>query len=213
LMICDKMADVKFWIEDPCILFTDLVLLPTTNLSRQQKLNALSRLVIIISIVLYMMDYRGWSTFALVSLMILALLNYSNAVKQENFTIIPTNIDGDFYTTVPAPIFAEEHRLPPPSYDHFQNMDLIDDRFEEPMRPQSYPYGQYLTTTNLLPKDEYAVRMNATGGARSAREYVNSTFTKHDLAFRENLMGGYHRQMNKRFRQNHQDTWSPYHSY
>jgi hypothetical protein len=29
----------KFWIEDPCILFTDLAFFPTTEMTREQKLN------------------------------------------------------------------------------------------------------------------------------------------------------------------------------
>ena len=70
-----------------------------------------------------------------------------------------------------------------------------------------------MTRTNLLPSDEYATHHNPTGGARSAREYINSTFTKHDLAFRENMMRTYHKKLNRRFRHNNNDTWSPFHGY
>jgi len=214
------MANVKFWIEDPCILFTDLVFFPTVDMTQEQKLNALTRLALVISIVMYMMEYKQWLNFLLIAVLLLIIVQYSTKTKQsketilkENFSIVPTYIGDDFHTTVVAPTFAEEHRVPPPAYDQYTNVDFSPTMFQEPMRPQSYPYGQYLTRTNLLPSDEYATHMNSTGGARSAREYVNSTFTKHDLAFRENMMRTHKKSLNRRFRSNTNDTWSPYHSY
>ncbi len=55
--------------------------------------------------------------------------------------------------------------------------------------------------------------MNPTGGARNAREYYNSTFLKNDLAFRENMTRIYKKKLDRRFRHNTQDTWSPFQSY
>ena len=220
----DKMTDVKFWIEDPCILFTDLVFFPTVEMPREQKLNALTRLALVIAIVMYSMEYKYWLTFLLIAVLLLVVIQYASKARddapaaspgkqRENFTIVPTYIGDDFSTTVVAPTFAEEHRIPPPAYDHYTNVDFTPSMFQEPIRPQAYPYGQYLTRTNLLPNDEYAVHMNSLGGAKSAREYVNSTFIKHDLAFRENMMRAHKKSLNRRFRHNNNDTWSPFHSY
>lgn len=218
------MTEVKFWIEDPSILLNDLVFFPTVDMTREQKLNALTRLAIVIAVVMYFMEYKHWLTFALIAILALVVVQYSSASREkcdtekpkviEEFTIVPTHIDDDFSTTVVAPLFAEEHRVPPPAYDHYTNVDFSPSMFQEPMRPQEYPYGQYLTRTNLLPSDEYAVHMNPSGGTQAAREYVNSTFTKHQLAFKENMMRTYHKKLNRRFRHNNtNDTWSPFHSY
>lgn len=207
------MSSVKFWVEDPSILFTDLVFFPTIEMSREQKLNALTRLAIIISVVMYCMDYNKWLVFLLTSIIILIMVNYAKCSEKENFTIVPTHIGDDFHTTVVAPLFSEEHRVPPPAYDHYTSVDLTPTTFKEPIRPQEYPYGQYLTRSNLLPGDEYATHVNPNGGAKTAREYVNSTYLKHDLAFKENMTRLYHKKLNRRFRHNTNDTFSPYHSY
>ncbi len=206
-----KDADTKFWIKDPSILVTDVVFFPTATMTRSQKLNALTRLAIILGIIMYVMKYKQWFTFTIVAVLVLVIM--SQLDTKEAFSIIPTHADDDFSTTVVAPTFAEEWHVPPPGYDQYTNVEYTPTMFEEPIRPQAYPYGQYLTTTNLLPSDEYLVRMNPGGGAKTAREYVNSTFTKHDLAFRENMTRTYKKSLNRRFRSNNNDTWSPYYSY
>lgn len=251
--------DTCFWVENPSILVTDLVFFPTKEMSWTEKLNALTRLAIVISIILYVMDYEGWLTFLIISLLALILFHYiniNNSKKEgyktdikdkenmnfnsaenfnynendetllsdindsyqednlrENFSLIPHAIGDTFHHTTVAPTFAEEHRVPPPAYDHYTNIDYTPNTFEEPMKPQAYPYGQYLTTTNMLPSDESRVHHTCSGGSRSARDYVNSVFTKHDLAFKENMTRLYKKKLNRRFRHNTQDTYSPYHSY
>jgi Family of unknown function (DUF5762) len=207
----------KFWIEDPCILFTDLVFFPTANMTREEKLNALTRLAIVITIGLYAMNYDYWLIFLLLAILLIIIAQYTSKyreTREEGFTIVPTRIGDDFQSTVVAPLFAEEQRVPPPAYDMYSNVEFVDIPFEEPIRPQAFPYGQYLTSTNLLPSDEYYIRQNPTGGAKSAREYVNSAFMRHDMANRENLTRIYKKSLQRRFRHNYlNDNFSPFHSY
>jgi len=75
-----------------------------------------------------------------------------------------------------------------------------------------YPYGQYLTRTNLLPSDEEATHM-LNGGPRQAREYVNSNFARHTIAFRENMTRLYKKKLARRFRSNNNDVFSPFQGY
>lgn len=217
-----KNEPTKFWVEDPSILFTDMVLFPIEGMTLAQKLNALTRLAIVIAIVMYVMEYKNWHIFLLASILILVVINYSSKSKKESccgggnkegFTLTPTRIGDDFQSTVVAPVFAEETRIPPPAYDLYTKIEYEDMPFEEPIRPQAYPYGQYLTRTNLLPSDEYQVHMNPNGGAKTAREYVNSTFTKNDMAYRENMTRIFKKSLDRRFRHTIQDSWSPFHSY
>jgi len=216
------MNESKFWVKEPAILLQDMVFFPTSNMSQDEKLNSLTRLAIIIAIVMYSMNYDQWLVFLLVSLLSIIILQScsSNIVtdtplerEREDFTIVPTHVGDDFHTTVVAPLFAEEHRVPPPAYDHYTSVDFTPSMFSEPVRPQSHPYGQYLTRTNLLPGDEYTVQLNPNGGAKTTREYVNSTFTKHRLAHQENMMRMHYKKLNRRFRSNKNDTYSPFHGY
>ena len=225
-------SDVKFWTEDPCELFTNISVFPTVEMSRAGKLNALTRLAIAIAVIMYFMKYEHWFVFLVLALLMIIVLNYSNPQpplpkeviegggeepenKIEEFTIVPTYTGTDFQQTIVAPTFAEEWQVPPPAYDLYTQVPYpgeSQDTFQAPLKPQSYPYGQYLTRTNLLPSDEYYTHLGC-GGAKTAREYVNSTYLRHDLSRRENMMRIYKKRLNRRFRHSSSDTFSPYHSY
>lgn len=212
-----QVEPTKFWVEDPCILFSDLVFFPTAGMTREQKLNALTRLAVSISVGMYIAEYKHWSTFLLGSVLFIVVVEYAEKAKQkskEGFTIVPTRIGDDFHETVVAPVFAEEVRVPPPAYEMESQVDFTDIPFEAPIRPQSYPYGQYLTRTNLMPSDEYLIHMNPSGGTKNAREFANSSFTKHTMAFRENMTRMHKKSLDRRFRHNViGDSFSPFTSY
>lgn len=225
-------SSTSFWVEDPCILFSDMAFFPTADMTKAEKLNALTRLAIVIAIVMYFMKYEYWFTFLVLSVLIIVVLNYAGKASEkfkkksqkaesdddssvEEFTIVPTYVGTDFQQTVVAPTFSEEWQIPPPAYDIYTQVPYSGDSadtFMQPLQPQSYPYGQYLTRTNLLPSDEYYVHLGC-GGARTAREYINSTFLRHDLAHRENMTRIFKKRLNKRFRHGTNDSFSPYHSY
>lgn len=214
-------TDNKFWIKDPCILFSNPQIFPTQNMTKAEKLNALTRLVIIIAIGMYFLKYDNWMVFLLISLLVIILLYYSSnrpstktsESKTEDFTIVPTYLGTDLQQTIVAPTFAEEWQVPPPAYDLYSQVNYPGQgMFEEPLEAKSFPYGQLLSTTNLLPSDEYYVNMGC-GGTRSARAYQNSAFLRHDLAYRENMTRLYKKKLARRFRQNNSDVFSPFSSY
>ncbi len=216
------MPDSKFWVENPCVLLTDIKVFPTAEMCKDEKLNALTRLSLIIALIMYLMKYQHWFIFLVLALFIIVLLKYvkvpaapqSEEPTKEHFTVVPTYVGTDFQQTTVTPTYAEEWQIPPPAYDVYTQVPYPNnpDTFEKPLKPQSYPYGQYLTRTNLLPVDEYYTHLGC-GGPQKAREYINSTFLRHDLAFRENMMRLYKKKLARRFRHNCSDTFSPYHSY
>lgn len=204
----------KFFVDNPLILITHIRLFPTANMTVDEKLNALARLCIVISAGLYFMKYEHWLTFLIASILAIVLLKvyYSRNEGKEDFTLVPTYPNPDMQTTTVAPLFAEEQQLIPPAYDLYTNTPP-DVSFQEPPTPQVYPYSQYLSRTNLLPKDSYACDM-LNGGPKQAREYVNGAFLRHDLAYRDNMSRLYKKRLQRRFR--HDTVWdafSPYHSY
>lgn len=213
------MSNQKFWAENPCILATDMKIFPTSEMSTNEKLNALTRLIIIIAVIMYFMKYPQWLTFVTIALLIVVLLKYCKVEKdskdtREDFTIVPTYTGTDFQQTTVSPTFSEEWQIPPPAYDQYTKVPYLEnpDTFQAPLRPQSYPYGQYLTRTNLLPSDEYYTHLGC-GGPQTAREYINSTYLRNDLAFRDNMTRILKKKLARRFRHNCNDTFSPYHSY
>ena len=202
----------KFWTEDLCVLFTNIRVFPTSDMDKDEKLNALTRLALIIAAILYAMKYEYWLTFLLMALLSIILFKYGGKREdKEGFTITPTYASPDMNVTTVAPIFSEEWQIPPPLYDLYENT-AEDVTFIEPLQPQLYPNAQYLTRTNLLPSDEQATHM-LNGGPRQAREYVNGAFLRNTLAYRDNMTKLYKKRLARRFRSNTQDTFSPYSSY
>jgi hypothetical protein len=185
-------------------------------MTKNEKLNAITRLVFIITIVLYYFKYRYWSYFLLIGLGLVIVLKYAgvktNDEVMENFTLTPTYTSTNFNQTTVAPTFAEEWHIPPPSYDMMINQAPPPVPFQDYMKPQSYPYGQYMTNTNLLPSDEYYIHMG-NGSTRQAKEYANNYTLRNDLAFRDNMTKIYKKSLARRFRHNCNDTFSPFYSY
>ena len=117
---------------------------------------------------------------------------------------------GFLYQTVTPPIYAEEWHVRPPAYDIFDNYpEKQDPCFEDPMDPRDYPYAQYTTRTNLLPRDEKNTRLFCNGRAQS-QEYIYSLITKNDIAFRENMTRILKKKLHQRYRHNCYDLFSPY---
>jgi len=230
-------SDDSFWAKDPAALFQNFAVFPTPDMTKNEKLNALTRLAVAVSIIMYFMEYQHWFIFLILSLLVIVILAYAGGPESfrtesleesnisedsdvdaedgvERFTVTPTYVGTDFQQTVVSPTYAEEWQNPPPAYDLYTNVPstMYPETFETPLIPQSYPYGQYLTKTNLLPGDEYYTHLGC-GGPRTARSYMNSQFLRHDLSFRDNMIRLYKKKLNRRFRSQNNDTFSPYNSY
>jgi len=203
---------MTFWAEDPCELFSKPSVFPIVGTPREEKLNAITRLSLIISLVLYTMGSDQWLIFLLLALLVIMIIYCSNKKRKEKFTVVPTYQSNDFQQTTVAPLFAEEWQIPPPAYDLHVSVPDPEDTFQTPLEPASYPYGQYLTRTNLLPSDEYYTHQGC-GSPRSAREYINSTFLRHRLATQDNFTRIYKKKLARQFRNSCNDSFSPYHSY
>lgn len=226
----------KFWTEDLCALFSTFQIFPSATESTPEKLNALTRLAILISLVLFVLGVDWWLYFLLVSVLVIIVIYYGSGPSRnhesdrdsgylhsaghgirEGFARVPRYEDPFYSTTTVAPVFSEEWSLQEPEFSLIENAptysdDFSDLGFEEPENSSSYPYGQYLTRTNLMPSDE-KVTHSLNGGQTQARSYANSAFLRHDLAHRENLTSSYKRTLARRFRHSSGGVYTPYAKY
>jgi hypothetical protein len=112
-----------------------------------------------------------------------------------------------------SPIFAEEWHVRPPVYDLYVNRSLPPEKVPNKIEdPRDFPYGQYLTITNLLPGEEKKIDLFCNKKS-SALTYMNNEFTKQEVAFRENMTRILKKKLYRRFRHDCYDLWSPYNSF
>ena len=94
--MADEKSSDSFWVQDICVLFTNFEIIPTGKMSRDEKLNAITRLAIIVSLIMYVLDYEHWFLVLVLSLFGIVLLKYGGKDEakysntKENFTITPT---------------------------------------------------------------------------------------------------------------------------
>jgi hypothetical protein len=209
---------MSFWLEDPSILFSDFVLFPNKEMNKSEKLNALTRLAVLLTILLYFLKWPHWHIFLLCSLILVLILQYGcKAIKEthESFSVTPLYTEKQFLHTVVPPMFAEEHQLIPPQYDIIDTEEptyIPENTFHTPTTGQTHPYRQYITPLNMLPSD--AAKLAQFSNLKDAREYVNGALLRDDLAFREEMSRLRKKKVaRRRGYGNLNDTFSPFHSY
>jgi hypothetical protein len=99
----------KFWIHKPSELFK-FEIFPSSDMTDVQKLNALTRLIIVISIILFIVYYDSpyWWKFLLCGLLITTLLYFSIKNRDESKTyshnfICEPNVEQSF-SEIPIPV-------------------------------------------------------------------------------------------------------------
>ena len=80
-----KCRKNKFWIENIANLFCEFTLIPLDGMSLSEQMNALSRLVIIIFLVLLLLGVRFSILFLLLSLLFIIILYYIQRNNMERF--------------------------------------------------------------------------------------------------------------------------------
>jgi hypothetical protein len=143
-----KHINDMFWAEDLKILFDPNRLIeffPTSDMNNNEKLNALTRFSIYLSILLFIV-YRNYNVFfiAIVTASILYIVDYNEKKKQvtskEQFD---DEIKNELQIRKDTPIkvneFGDVCQLPTPS-NPFMNV-LVTDYTDNPSRPPACPYN------------------------------------------------------------------------
>lgn len=112
-------------------------------------------------------------------------------------------------TTVVSPIYSEQWHVYPPAYDIVDNYPHPRDEVIDVKDPRDFPYGQYTSRLNLIPRQEYQTRLFCNGRS-DAEGYIYDLFTINDISFRENMTRILKQKLRQRYRHNGYDTFSPY---
>lgn len=74
--MCLKMGE-KIWIEDPSVLFRSLNVFPNADMTEEERFNAITRLIIVITILLFFLGYKQWLVFLIASIVVLLIVYFS----------------------------------------------------------------------------------------------------------------------------------------
>ncbi|ADB04069.1 membrane protein [Marseillevirus marseillevirus] len=204
-------TEEKFWAEDLCDLFCNLSIIPKASMSLDSKLNALTRLVIIISIIAYFLKYQYWYIFLLISLGILILFKYSRKEpKKEGFTIPQTNLVGSQIVSTIPPVLGEQWENPSPTYNNYTLLAdeqgpncSIPPTFDESAFPV---YGQYYTQSNLQPFRDEELRNQS---LVDSTVQMNNAFLSDQLQFRNDYIRLFQNRLRRDFASSRYEAVSP----
>lgn len=199
----------KFWLEDPCVLVTNFKLLPGGDDGINVQLNCLTRIIIIVSGILYAMEYKYWLNFLILSLMFTFVIKIASR-KKEGFTLPSKYTENSTPMTTVPPLFAEEWQAPEPYYDVYTNAMSCDNvcpsdepTYDNDNRPI---HAQYITHSNYQPyKEEYTT----TQSLDDAKLYQNDQYLEDDLAFRNDMMRNYINRVDRMYKHGFYDSISP----
>ncbi|ALX27573.1 putative membrane protein [Golden Marseillevirus] len=192
-------SDEKFWAEDLADLFCSLSIVPTASMSLNAKLNAVTRLVIIVSVIAYFLGYQYWYVFLLVSLALLILFKYTRKEsKKEGFTIPQTNLVGSQIVSTIPPVLGEQWENPSPTYNNYTV--LADDHGDNCSTPVTFEdsafpvYGQYYTQSNLQPFRDEELRNQS---LVDSTVQMNNAFLSDQLQFRNDMVRLYNNKLRR----------------
>lgn len=167
------MTKEKFWLEDPKYLFSILKIIPKENMSLESQMNSLTRLVVCVFLILYLLGYKQSFLFLLLSLFFIIILYYLQKTKmttRENF------LDTTSKVAVPLnnPNITKNQpslNSTPPSLDYIYKTDKLFNDFinQERYTVQKFPsyYSQQIEKETVIEPDQsyLSKNQNLVGGA------------------------------------------------
>lgn len=71
------MDNVQSWIERPLTLVQSYELIPQVSMSKAELLNTMTRLILIVTLVLFLIGISGWWLFLILSLALIFIIWYT----------------------------------------------------------------------------------------------------------------------------------------
>ena len=85
----------RFWLEDLSSLFHNTTFLPSSTMTEAERLNTLTRLVLIITLILFIFRVGSWYLFLIFGLITVIILYFNNHI---------------YNSTTPSPPIIESYR-------------------------------------------------------------------------------------------------------
>lgn len=82
IIMSDKISD-PFWFNNPKVLFTTWEFIPTQTMTNAERLNTLTRLLLLITVGMYLMDYEHYITVLVLGFLLILILR---GTQKENFS-------------------------------------------------------------------------------------------------------------------------------
>lgn len=132
----------KFWVENISELFNSLDIIPIENMTFNEKLNSISRLFIIISISMFLLNFKNSSKFLIFSLLFIIIIYYIKKNKMETYkeNYNPkTSLKPNMFKPLSdqARLFCNDEKLLSPNYPSANNLISKNQRLAGPPNPKT----------------------------------------------------------------------------
>lgn len=78
-----------FWLQKPSVLFTSLTIIPQAEWSVNRKLNALTRFVLLVVVLLFFLSVGGWLWFLILGIALILCLFFFYGERSVQTFICP----------------------------------------------------------------------------------------------------------------------------
>jgi len=183
----------KFWLECPLSLFKHVDILPQKSMCEDSKLNAITRLALVISLVLFFSKIKEWRHFLIGSLVFVLFLKYiiKGCKEKENFKSVRV-LNPISYNDQSTPIDYIDSICDGEAdhYDHDlreDDIEYIDDTFE--------PRNEF-GVSRLMPDEE----VQPEGMDRKQLQFMNNVkFAERTIEARESVVQFFKKELAERF--------------
>lgn len=181
----------KFWLRCPLSLFNSLDILPEKSMCTSEKLNALTRLAVLISLVLLIAGNDKWYLLLLGTIVFVIVAYFLCNIRKQGFKSIQTL----------NPIWYHDQSTPIESVDSMCNQDyeLVDDTYVNDVQyiDTEYRPRLYFGTSKGLMPDEEDQFENL--DRKQLRRLNTEKFANREIEARESIVQIFKKELNERF--------------
>lgn len=113
---------VRFWLDDPLVLFQDLNVLPTESQSYPDRMNTLTRLILVIAVIMFLLSVKGSGYFLVFGLVLVIILYYTQRQMNPVAQFDPPGLFAD--RPAAAPVEHPGHLSPQGNIPSIESPDL-----------------------------------------------------------------------------------------
>ncbi len=86
-MLSEWREKEVFWLKEPSVLLTEMKFIPKEDMTLEEQLNTVTRLIIVVFIVMLILKYKHALTFLMIALIIIIIYYYSQKRKRKHYAL------------------------------------------------------------------------------------------------------------------------------